>query len=63
MLIIVVTFFAGAYAISESAFSDTSLIYAATTPAFETDAGTAVLSEATRQDWYEKAAFWICPLH
>ena len=63
VVIILVTFFAGAYAISEGAFKDTSPIYAATAPTFETDAGPAALGGATQHDWYETAAVWICPLH
>ena len=55
-VIIVLTFFTGAWAISENALGSTQPVYAAadTPPASAAEPG---------EDWYERAAIWVCPLH
>ena len=59
----VLTFFTGAYAISDKALNDQPPVLAAsftTAGAFPDDAG---VDDSSAQDWYEKAAIWVCPLH
>lgn len=51
LVIILLSVFTGAYAISENAL-DTQT----------TAAGTIVQEEADTQ-WFEKGAIWLCPLH
>ena len=52
LVIIVLSFFTGAYAISESALRDQPTAVAATAEQGETD-----------HQWLEKSAIWVCPLH
>ena len=58
-VIIITTFFTGAYAIAEGAVRDDAP-NAAQQPA----AGTASDGDASREhDWYQSAAILVCPLH
>ena len=51
LLIVLLSVFTGAYAISENALD-----------AQTTAAGTVVQGEADTE-WFEKGAIWLCPLH
>jgi hypothetical protein len=62
VVIIVVIFFTGVYAISADAVKSQPLGYAASLSV----AGTGSASDedvALETDWYQKAAIWVCPLH
>ena len=60
VIMLILTFAAGVYAVAEGALEDIAPAYAATASAFESE---TVTGEATQHDWYEQAAVWICPLH
>ncbi len=49
MVILVVIFFSGAYAIAEGAAAGQT--------------GTASTQAGQGLDWYQSAAAWVCPLH
>ena len=63
----VLTFFTGAYAISDKARNDQPPVLAASFTKAGTMAGAfpddTEVSDSSAQDWYEKAAIWVCPLH
>jgi hypothetical protein len=56
LLIIVTTFFAGAYAVAEGAIAAP----VAAAPAGDSSERPASLDHL---EWYESAAVWVCPLH
>lgn len=58
VVIIVATFFTGAYAIAEGAVRDSS------SSAQQNPAGTASEGDTSRDhNWYQDAAILVCPLH
>jgi hypothetical protein len=59
VVIIIATFFTGAYAIAEGAVRD-----GGSNPAQQHPAGTASDGDASvDHDWYQDAAILVCPLH
>ena len=52
LVIILLSFFSGAYAISENALSDQPAAIVAAAEQGETD-----------HQWFERGAIWACPLH
>ncbi len=62
-LIVLVTFFTGAYAIAEAAVNGEpsatpNQALLAPNHGYETSA-----EGSSQLDWYESAAIWVCPLH
>ena len=60
LVIVLLSFFTGAYAISEDALSDEPGVIADTAPGRPNEPGDA---ESLDHQWYQKAAIWVCPLH
>ena len=52
LVIIVLSFFTGAYAISENALTEQPTAISAAAEQGEPD-----------RQWFEKGAIWVCPLH
>ena len=63
VVIVVLTFFTGAYAISEGAERDDPPILAASVVGTGSLVGSLEPGQALEHDWYESAAIWVCPLH
>ena len=61
-LVVLVTFFTGAYAIAEGAVNGQSPAPAASSGEGGR-AGAGLPSPATGLEWYESAAILVCPLH
>ncbi len=59
VVIVVLTFFTGAYAVSEGAQRNDRQVLTASV------VGGSALGPAqtSEHDWYENAAIWVCPLH
>ena len=62
-VIVVLTFFTGAYAVSEGAERDDAPILAASVVATGSLVGSLEPGPISAHDWYESAAIWVCPLH
>ena len=62
LVIILVTFFSGAYAVAEGAVSGRQ---GAIVQQFAYRPGTDSKQQASSADyvWYQSAAVWVCPLH
>ena len=63
VVIILLTFFTGAYAISANALDNPAPIYTASINPIETSGDPDAAPEAAERAWYQGAAMWICPLH
>ena len=63
VVIVVLTFFTGAYAISEGAERDEVPILAASVVGTGSLVGSLEQGPTLEHDWYENAAIWVCPLH
>ena len=63
-VIVVPTFFAGAWAVSENAVRGETTIYTSSAaPVIGAVAGSDTAAESSERGWYEKTAIWVCPLH
>ena len=60
LVIVVLSFLTGAYAISEDALSEEPGVIAATAFVGPNEPGDA---ESLDHQWYQRAAIWVCPLH
>ncbi len=58
-VIVVLTFFTGAYAVSENAQRDDRQVLTASL----LGGGSLEPAQTSEHDWYEGAAIWFCPLH
>ncbi|MDP6715832.1 MAG: hypothetical protein QF368_14600 [SAR202 cluster bacterium] len=64
IVLLIMIFFSGAYAISEGATSqDLAALTTSETPGGTTDHLNSLPAGAEGFDWYEDAAIWVCPLH
>jgi hypothetical protein len=63
VVIVVLTFFTGVYAVSEGAERDDVPILSASASGTGSLIGSLETDQALEHDWYENAAVWICPLH
>ena len=63
VVIVVLTFFTGIYAISEGAERDDAPILAASVVGTGSLVGSLGPGPTPEHDWYESAAIWVCPLH
>ena len=63
VVIILLTFLTGAYAISENALDNPASIYAASINPVDSVSGPDLTADAAEHTWYQGAAIWICPLH
>ena len=63
VVIFMLTFFAGVYAISEGAERDDAPILEASIVGAGSLAGSLESGPTPGHDWYENAAIWVCPLH
>ena len=63
-LIIIATFFTGAYAVSEAALNGGDIL-AGDSPAVSAGLSSPTQRQAASDDleWYQNAAIFICPLH
>ena len=62
-VIMVATFFMGAYAISADTLKDPPLTYAATARSPTGEAESDPAQEPAQRHWYQEASIWVCPLH
>ena len=60
LVIVLLSFFTGAYAISEDALSEEPGVIAAAGPGVSNEPGDA---GSLDHRWYQKTAIWVCPLH
>jgi hypothetical protein len=64
IVLLIMIFFSGAYAISEGATSqDLVALTTSETPGGTTDHLGSLPAGTEGFDWYEDAAIWVCPLH
>ncbi len=59
VVIVVLTFFTGAYAVSENVQRDDRQVLTAGL----VGGGSSVPAQTSEHGWYESAAIWVCPLH
>ncbi len=58
-VIVVLTFFTGAYSVSENVQCDDRQLLTASL----VGGGSSAPPQTSEHDWYEGAAIWVCPLH